>query len=694
MIQKELNPIYLNKLDSSVAILDTSPNSAEYFNITEFPEVFTAGKNLIKLAPQENSLQINSPIYIEVVDSTGNRIYHEVLNYVGSDKSRAVSIYIYPGAPPGNATIYIASFTTRGESGSLILKNDVPNILWKRNFKISPSTKNSTEIIFTKKPSVLIKEKVIPYFLPDSTISFTTTATGSGTDTFELQSYIASENVLSGNRRSNEFVEGQLDISFKKNIQARPSVSGSAGISGEYITVGSRGNNVIVSNGFEFTKDMVGGTIVVRNANVTKYLPNDIVTPSLHNPANIIYSASIVRVIDSNKVEVNNPFKYTFSYQSIEGNTKATTINSFESSTNITCSYVRLRTTSSQTDYTASFAECIFTDIEPAAGSIYKIRTYYKPVGLFGDFIDNGETIVGPYNILRDENAIEPSIAAGYNEVELSNVESSGSISLYYNTTIYNMSGYSTALSLNNTNLIDGILIETGPEVGPFDYNDTSYTEFTTKITPRIYKDTQYSLRFNAYATAASPSSTKYSIPRIDIFLSGSKAIRLGKNKYRTGIDDTVDLTSQYGTYVGSVSGLNIRYNDMIFDFIALADGDIKPVFVVRSGNWVVSNLQIIIPNENGFSPNYIRFNTKIDPVYDNTEHIFKFQYFDYESRQAALETIVYGPKFNGGNTYSFSTVGGIKKMTFGDSIIASGPGDVSDWETGFVFVGSDDITL
>ena len=75
-----------------VYIEDASLLSTEYFQISEFPTRLTAGKNLIKLRGNPNSLKIGSDVRIEVLDYNGDPIYAEIINYIAEDKSRVVSI--------------------------------------------------------------------------------------------------------------------------------------------------------------------------------------------------------------------------------------------------------------------------------------------------------------------------------------------------------------------------------------------------------------------------------------------------------------------------------------------------------------------------------------------------------------------------------------------------------------------------
>ena len=92
---------------STIQIFDTTPTSDNYFNIVDFPERFTAGKNLFKLNAANNTLVDDSEVQIEILDFNGNPIYFEPLNYLEQDGTRVISVYIYPDTSPGLATIYI-----------------------------------------------------------------------------------------------------------------------------------------------------------------------------------------------------------------------------------------------------------------------------------------------------------------------------------------------------------------------------------------------------------------------------------------------------------------------------------------------------------------------------------------------------------------------------------------------------------
>ena len=187
---------------STIEIFDTTPLSDRYFNVLEFPDRFTAGKNLFKINAANQTLVDGSEIHIEILDYNGDPVYFEPLNYLEQDGTRVIAVYIYPNTSPGLATVYIAgrarinvfegnrvipftdtldttlaskvannpndtAFTRKGQRARQFQNfKDFPNLLWQRTINIAPEKFNSTEIIFTKQPRVTVAERIISYQTP------------------------------------------------------------------------------------------------------------------------------------------------------------------------------------------------------------------------------------------------------------------------------------------------------------------------------------------------------------------------------------------------------------------------------------------------------------------------------------------------------------------------------------------------
>ena len=175
---------------STVVIRDTSVTSDSYFNITNFPNTLTGGKNLFKIKANANTLVRNSKIYVEVLDANNNPIYNEPISYLEQDGTRVIAIWIYPQTPTGTAKVFVAGRARVNAENGRILRSsqnvnskdyfNLPNVLWSRTVPVAPFQFNTSEIIFTKSPIVTAREVVQPYLQPVNLTNVATQSYGNG----------------------------------------------------------------------------------------------------------------------------------------------------------------------------------------------------------------------------------------------------------------------------------------------------------------------------------------------------------------------------------------------------------------------------------------------------------------------------------------------------------------------------------
>jgi hypothetical protein len=186
---------YVGYKDASYDIRDNDIISRDYFEIVEFPEKLTSGKNLIKLRGNPANLVDQSKIHIEILDYNDQPVFYKPLDYIEQDGTRVIAIYIYPDTSPGNATVYLAGRARINVNTGQELRfsrdyNDpdyynIPNILWSRTITIAPNTRNNAEIIFTQQPKVTVTEIIQTYSQPITVPGILTQVTASGiNDTF------------------------------------------------------------------------------------------------------------------------------------------------------------------------------------------------------------------------------------------------------------------------------------------------------------------------------------------------------------------------------------------------------------------------------------------------------------------------------------------------------------------------------
>lgn len=143
-------PVYLE---------DTSLTSPDYFQISEFPNRLTSGKNLFKLRGHPTNLKVGGLLNVEVLDYNGDPIYHEVIDYIDDDKSRVIAIYIYTDSSPGDCVITLLAEAQQINNQSVPQEwKNRANIKWTRTVPVNPNVSNVSEIIFETAPIITVDE--------------------------------------------------------------------------------------------------------------------------------------------------------------------------------------------------------------------------------------------------------------------------------------------------------------------------------------------------------------------------------------------------------------------------------------------------------------------------------------------------------------------------------------------------------
>ena len=146
--------------DKKTFITDTSQNSPQYFNVSQLNNELVVGKNGFSIQGTKN-LKSGAEILIEILDSRGDVIYHEIRNYK-EDVKRVVGVFVYQDTPPGQGTITVLSEAIRDSSGVPVPKNqrDRLNVKWSRSINVNPNSFNEDQIRFIRTPEILLNNEV------------------------------------------------------------------------------------------------------------------------------------------------------------------------------------------------------------------------------------------------------------------------------------------------------------------------------------------------------------------------------------------------------------------------------------------------------------------------------------------------------------------------------------------------------
>ena len=332
--------LYQGLSELPVIIEDTSKNSLDYFRINSLPTELTAGKNLFSFSGNPYTFADGSPLYVEVVDSTGTPIYTEVnINAESDDQFAIVSIFVDDTTAPGAAEIILCGTVDTDANGNSVNTSNGVNIRWQTPIQIYPSKRNSSSIIFGSLPIVTVSSSIknhINYFYPGNNGRFTSSL-HSGL------SYLLFNNTP-------VLLTGSLSIPFKP--------------------------------------DMVNGTIYISSSAISNLIPNT-------TNVTTIISESIKSFINSGSIALSNPLLIKQSNSNV--------INEFKSATvSAAIMYEQIPSSSSFATSTFNNISFEFTNLEPIAGNITKIKTYYKVTSLDG------------YSFLNESDITNTELVYGY----------------------------------------------------------------------------------------------------------------------------------------------------------------------------------------------------------------------------------------------------------------------------------------
>ena len=670
-----------------VTAVDKSRTSHRYFQITEFPRKFTAGRNVIKLRAKGNVLVPDSAIHVEILDANNKPIYYEVLNYVEKDGTRIIVVYIYPDTPPGIATVYLAGRARRIQelrTGNIPFSQapsdpnykDNPNIKWIRTIPVQPSTENTSEILFisasgesTSYPTVQISELTAPYLdVVHPSGSQFQTIRGSAGKTFRLQASPTTIQSLpdaaalqgQGGKGSqmpyiqSPFGKGVLKYGLFNRVPvnslspaidrapAEPFIATSSNSAQNARKVMQSQAPLeipgielpqIHASGFEFEPDMIGGKIVV-NA------PINIKTPYGTSQITSSYEATIVKLQSSTIANVTKPLNYTYKNPF---NGQFSKIHSFEATTQWTASYSQ-KPAFFATQNTQSFANIVISKLIPSTGDIRGIRTYQRAVGSTGNYKLVNETEVEQQDVLIDETSLTSTTGMGI-------LKSQSTINTYWKFTGHNGADNPTGYS-DRSHLMEAMRIV--PHGTGFPTADSYHkVQLHDTYTRPLYKGGPYYVEFDAKCFHNGNTLTsKIQAPRIDVYMSGS------------AFDAPSDPSGQHaptyflkdrtlGKFIGTIEGgSGSRFDNIQAHFEPDHTGFGTPVFVVRSGTWYLSEIHLYPNRQEGFAPSTTRILVPVGIEHMHTAQEFKIKYYDYNGKAAKHESKMAGCIFTGANFY------------------------------------------
>ncbi len=630
MIQNERFGTGLKDYLPYTKIVDQTKTSDQYFRLFDVPDKLYVGKNSFRIRINRDTLVKGSLLYIDIVDSTGEIIFHEITELTGEDGSRLIVVHVYEDTPPGEATIYIggrASYDTKNrrqlsystDPASGVDYLDFPNLIWAGKVIVIPTNETENEIIFAKPPTIKIKERFEEYRTYSPTEKRKIEVSGSLKVSINpiVSAYEYSDISKSGTKTSENSLQIILDpIITDASAESRQ----------ESIPQYSDIPTLYDANG-NFTEDYKGGQIIIRN------LTNQL------NVAGVIvpdFSCSIVDVIDVNNVKIWPSFNFPY------GERNGSVFNIIKDATDVTASYYTTKTDLVTND-SESFMQLEFENLEPIAGKVDSVALSYKPFGTFGEFLPIGQFKVKPQEYLIDSSSLVIS-KTELVEKELGRLTGSGDFDTYWETI---PGKYQAATAVNNDGQFanQGVIIKTANEINP-DYTYDYKLKLKNGYGINVIPNTEFKLSFtlNIPATPGIRNNENF---QLDVFISGSSILRDTINN-----KDSIELISDSseGTRISSLTKKSAgAVETYTYYFKTLTAGKIYPVFVFKNPIYLsIKNISIQPRNEFGYSPNQARLFVPLETLKTNTELVLNIDYLTKKGDRSKISSQVYGLFFTG----------------------------------------------
>ena len=334
MAKKELIYKGLDKLP--VDIIDKSATSPNYLRVTKLPTEFTAGINILKFKGNLSLFAEGAEFDVEILDSNGDPIYYEVgLDLESAEQSAVVTIYVNQDTAPGNGKLYVCTTLSKTIDNKYIDSTKI-NFRWEAPIYVDVSKPNLDEIVFNALPLV----NIVP-----SSGSYTNYSYGAAT-------------------RSNTVSYTQTGTSVFKYLYRN-------------------GNPVIVTGSGAtqaFSSSVDSAIITINSSNLSNTVPSLTGTVSNNTfTASLTFSGSGIAYL-------SDPITYAV----VGSNTAFQPISA--DVTNLSISYIQSTTgTVNVTENSHNLVIAYFSRLQPQAGTVSKIRSYYRSTGV-EEYIFSNET--------------------------------------------------------------------------------------------------------------------------------------------------------------------------------------------------------------------------------------------------------------------------------------------------------------
>jgi len=620
---------------------DFDDKSGDYFRLDYDPSFnLHAGKNLIAIRGNSDTMQVGTELLIEAVDAAGDLVKTQIYDLNNDAHERVISLDITPQTPAGDMILTIIGTARVAPDGTRIPNDwrNRSNMKWTRVFTAKPHQPNKSQIIYndSNRPQISIEEVSHPFYNLgfNQELSSSIGWTGNETSSYVLSSSVNTNTKMSYRKSGDKFF-----------------VTAHDGNSGNILDFGG------------FTPDMQGGILMIkypenpRPSSINGYSANPVFAETeqgdglFDEEANDGSGSFIPGGFMTSILEIMSPFEARTSspHTTWQGLTTAQyqEFEHFEFDASnyelmfaeMPLTYTSAPTGSQGEDLRTSYAKVRFDNLEPLTGDVTRIKCYMKNHQAPFDWVMASDNALEAQELLYRRDHQKHRMPIGDFSTwgvgtDISTLEK------YWETEgvgtqAPSMSIYTQGGAGENPPVNDNLMI--GDNNQALDLDGTAFWWLKAKESASFYQDQWYELSLKAV-------SVKTLVPTWTQ-LTQDPIVEPSMKLYITGSAFT-DGTDDYGKYIGKIEDVSVRKKHVEFDlhddfkevgykFIFKADGTETgmPRFKIDSGIWHVWDISIKPWDRKGYTPgtfDVIFPTVKCNVgVYDSLDFKFEF-YNDY----------------------------------------------------------------
>lgn len=391
--------------------------------------------------------------------------------------------------------------------------------------------------------------------------------------------------------------------------------------------ISKNGEPALIISGGSFNSEMVGGTLTVSSPN------NPTPTPTYSFPT-VPYITTIKKVLSTSSILLDSVYKVSATESILPHLYNSFGLSDYSISYEAVPTYVT-------TQNSESYALVEIDNLEPVSGDVSRIKVFLNNTGTIGVWELINDIALEETDIFVTNTAsVEPYKSIG-------NITSQSVINTYY--TALSFAGKipqtPPILTYDTTKLTDSIKISSTADLSA--RNRVHILQITASAAGKFVKGASYKVTIDAVGTKT--LATGNTNPNLLVYVSGSAFDYNYRDYYNQ------ELPVSIGKKIGDlyVYGDSQRFDDQEFYFDADETGDGVLIFVIKGGEWQISDIRTTTDNDPGFTPAYTRIRSLVPTQHkSNVQYSFKVEYYNVDGAKSKQINYIDNISWQGGNRY------------------------------------------